>query len=147
MVLNSMPSVQSSPAQYTVVMSDLVRHTPIRDRYGVIVDWDLDNIREPYRKNFKSEDHYTRWKRWCDTNYTIGSLLHGKDYRAWLAEMELPTTVMKEDLYNVLRFGYDWCKKNIAPKNIRIGYGVTVPMPEPEEHEDDDELNKHVDYV
>ena len=53
--------------------------------------------------------------------------------------MELPTTVMKEDLYNVLRFGYDWCKKNIAPKNIRVGYGVTVPMPEPEEHEDDEE--------
>ena len=53
---------------------------------------------------------------------------------------------MKEDLYNVLRFGYDWCKKNIAPKNIRIGYGVTVPMPEPEDDEDE-EFNKHVDYV
>jgi|TARA_B100001287_G_C22610480_1_gene494893 hypothetical protein len=145
MVLKSMPSVQSSPAQYSAVFPDVVRYAPKRDRYGVIVGWDLDNIREPYRKNFKSEEHYQRWKRWCEVNYTVGSLLHGKDYRAWLAELNLPTTVQKEELFNVLRFGYEWCKRNIAPKNIRIGFGQTVPMPEPEAEEDDFET--HVDYV
>ena len=54
-----MPSVQSSPAQYSAVFSDVVRFEPKRDRYGIIVGWDLNNIREPYRKNFKSEEHTT----------------------------------------------------------------------------------------
>lgn len=141
-----MNPTQSHLTQFSVIMSDVVRHTPIRDRYNFIVGWDLEKIREPYRKNFKSEDHYIRWKRWCGANYTIGSLLHGRDYRAWLAEMELPTSVMKEDLYNVLRFGHEWCYKNIAPKNIRLANGTTVPMPEAE-NDDDEEFNKHVDYV
>ena len=64
MIHKSMPSVQSSPAQYSAVFSDVVRFEPKRDRYGIIVGWDLNNIREPYRKNFKSEEHYLRWKRW-----------------------------------------------------------------------------------
>ena len=89
MIHKSMPSVQSSPAQYSAVFPDVVRFEPKRDRYGIIVGWDLNNIREPYRKNFKSEEHYLRWKRWCEVNYTTGTLLHGKDYRAWLAELEL----------------------------------------------------------
>ena len=138
-----MPSVQSS--QFSVAFPDVVRYAPKRDRYGVIMGWDLDNIREPYRKNFKSEDHYLRWKRWCEVNHGIGYSLHGKNYRAWLTELNLPTTVQKEELFNVLRFGYDWCRKNITPKNIRVGYGQVVPMPEPEA--DDDDLDNHVEYM
>ncbi len=138
-----MSPVQSSPAQFSVAFPDVVRYVPKRDRYGIILGWDLDNIREPYRKNFKSEDHYLRWKRWCEMNYGIGSLLHGKDYRAWLTESHLPTTVQKDELFNVLRFGYDWCKKNITPKNIRIGYGQIIPMPEPDDEDDDN----HVEYI
>jgi hypothetical protein len=57
----------------------------------------------------------------------------------------LPTTVQKDELFNVLRFGYDWCRRNIAPKNIRLGYGVTVPMPEPDA--DDIEFETHADYI
>ena len=139
-----MPGVSSS--MFSVAFPDVVRYSPMRDRYGMIIGWDLENIREPYRKNFKSEEHYLRWKRWCDSNYNMGLLLSGKDYRAWLAELNLPTTVQKDELFNVLRFGHEWCKKNIAPKNIRIGYGVSVPMPEPEE-EDDDAFENHVEYI
>lgn len=139
-----MPGVSSS--MFSVAFPDVVRYSPMRDRYGMIIGWDLENIREPYRKNFKSEEHYLRWKRWCESNYNMGLLLSGKDYRAWLAELNLPTTVQKDELFNVLRFGHEWCKKNIAPKNIRIGYGVSVPMPEPEE-EDDDVFENHVEYI
>ena len=139
-----MPGVSSS--MFSVAFPDVVRYSPMRDRYGMIIGWDLENIREPYRKNFKSEEHYLRWKRWCESNYDMGLLLSGKDYRAWLAELNLPTTVQKDELFNVLRFGHEWCKKNIAPKNIRIGYGVSVPMPEPEE-EDDDVFENHVEYI
>ena len=129
---NSMAFAQSPDTQFTALFSDVTRYAPVRDRYGMIVDWDFDKIREPYRKSFKSEDHYMRWKKWCDANTDIGNLLYGKDYRAWLVEMDLPTTVPKDELRNVLRFGYDWCKKNIAPKNIRIGYGETISAPEPD---------------
>ena len=139
-----MPGVSSS--MFSVAFPDVVRYSPMRDRYGMIIGWDLENIREPYRKNFKSEEHYLRWKRWCESNYDMGLLLSGKDYRAWLAELNLPTTVQKDELFNVLRFGHEWCKKNIAPKNIRLGYGVSVPMPEPEE-EDDDVFENHVEYI
>ena len=139
-----MPGVSSSV--FSVAFPDVVRYSPMRDRYGMIIGWDLENIREPYRKNFKSEEHYLRWKRWCESNHNMGLLLTGKDYRAWLAELNLPTTVQKDELFNVLRFGHEWCKKNIAPKNIRIGYGVSVPMPEPEE-EDDDVFENHVEYI
>tara|TARA_A100001234_G_scaffold29308_1_gene22849 strand:+ start:526 stop:942 length:417 start_codon:yes stop_codon:yes gene_type:complete len=138
-----MPGVNSS--MFSVAFPDVVRYSPTRDRYGMIIGWDLENIREPYRKNFKSEEHYLRWKRWCESNYDMGRLLSGKDYRAWLAELNLPTTVQKDELFNVLRFGHEWCKKNIAPKNIRIGYGVSVPMPEPEE--EDDDFENHVEYI
>jgi hypothetical protein len=138
-----MPGVSSS--MFSVAFPDVVRYSPMRDRYGMIIGWDLENIREPYRKNFKSEEHYLRWKRWCESNYDMGLLLSGKDYRAWLAELNLPTTVQKDELFNVLRFGHEWCKKNIAPKNIRIGYGVSVPMPEPEE--EDDDFENHVEYI
>lgn len=140
----NMSSVQSSPAQYTVVFPDIVRYAPIRDRYGVILGWDYNNIRESYRKNFKSEGHYLRWKRWCESCYNVATHLRGRNYRAWLTENGLPTIVQKEELFNVLRFGHDWCKKNIASKNMRIGYGQEIPIPE---IEDDDDFVSHVEYV
>ena len=38
MVLKSMPSVQSSPAQYSAVFPDVVRYAPKRD--AMVLSWD-----------------------------------------------------------------------------------------------------------
>ena len=49
-----MPGVSSS--MFSVAFPDVVRYSPMRDRYGMIIGWDLENIREPYRKNWKREE-------------------------------------------------------------------------------------------
>ena len=131
------------PAQsrFTVAFSDVVVPKRLYSG-GRFIGFSEHEFESPPRKSFASEMAYNRYRINILNQVKYIQNLYDGDYVEQLERLGCNHYHDKSEIPNLLRFGEEWCEKNLPPRMQRGARGVLVPAPFldwPHDHQEDED--------